>query len=230
MNLDFDNLSDTELVEAARQLALQWKQRFKRRLGITSELAELYACQALGLTRMPPENQGYDAIDQQRKRYQIKGRAPDQGDVVNLQGSLGRFVNFDFDYAILVLIDSGLQCREIWRANAEALKMEQARVRNERAGIRIFKFQQIGERLSAFPERVKELKKSPMTKRPLFGGRRSAVGILDTVTGKTYKSMFECGRDLAELVGRDKKDHFTYYELAKRFPGRFKEVRDWSQP
>jgi hypothetical protein len=226
MNLTFGNLSDVELVEAARQLAIQWKQRFKRKLGITSELAELYACQALGLMRMPSENQGYDAVDQQKKRYQIKGRAPDRGDVVNPQGTLGRFVNFDFDYALLVLIDCSLQCREIWLANAEAVKMEQARVRNERVGIRIFKFQEIGEKLPAYPERVKDLKKSAITKRPLFGGKRSAVPIHDTATGVMYKSMYACGRALAESVGKGEEDHFTYFKMTKRFPNRFKEIRD----
>lgn len=147
MDFNFENLDDAELVEALRQLAQEWKRRFGRRLGVTPELAELYACQKLGLTRMPPENRGFDAIDQGGKRYQIKGRAPDRGDTVNPQGRVGRFVNFDFDYALLVILDSDLQCREIWRASAESLKVEQAKVRNERAGIHVATFQEIGGRL-----------------------------------------------------------------------------------
>jgi hypothetical protein len=147
MDFNFENLNDAKLVEALRQLAQEWKRRFGRRLGVTPELAELYACQKLGLTRMPPENRGFDAIDQEGKRYQIKGRAPDRGDTVNPQGRVGRFVNFDFDYALLVTLDSALQCREIWRASAESLKVEQARVRNERVGIHVATFQEIGETL-----------------------------------------------------------------------------------
>jgi len=147
MNLDFENLSDAEFMEALRQLAQEWKRRFKRRLGVTPELAEFYACEKLELTHMPPENRGFDATDRSGKRYQIKGRAPDRGDTINPQGRVGRFMNFDFDYALLVIIDSDLRCREIWRASAEKIKVEQAKVRNERAGIHVGTFQEIGERL-----------------------------------------------------------------------------------
>lgn len=147
MNLNFENLDDAELVEALRQLAQEWKRRFGRGLGVTPELAELYACQKLGLRRMPSGNRGFDAIDQEGKRYQIKGRAPNRGDIVNPAGRVGRFVNFDFDYALLVILDGDLRCREIWRANAQSLKVEQAKVRNDRAGIHITTFQRIGERV-----------------------------------------------------------------------------------
>jgi len=62
MNLNFDSLSDAELVEVARQLALRWKQRFKTRLGIigiTSELIEL-----------PPF---YESVKEQEKFPMAKG-------------------------------------------------------------------------------------------------------------------------------------------------------------
>lgn len=146
MNFSFENLDDAELVETLRQLAQEWKRRFRRRLGMTPELAEFYACQKLDLTRMPPENRGFDAIDQSGRRYQIKGRAPDRGDTVNPNGTVGRFVNFDFDYALLVILGGDLRCREIWRATVENLEVEQAKVRNERVGIRVSTFQELGER------------------------------------------------------------------------------------
>lgn len=145
--MNLESLDDTGLVEALRQLAQQWKQRFGRGLGVTPELAEVYACQKLGLKRMPSGNQGFDAIDREGKRYQIKGRAPNRGDIVNPAGRVGRFVNFDFNYALLVMLGSDLRLRGIWRADAESLKVEQAKVRNERAGIHVSTFQKIGERL-----------------------------------------------------------------------------------
>lgn len=145
--MNFESLNDSEFVEALRQLAHEWKRRFERGLGITPELAELYACQKLRLKRMPPGNRGFDAVDKEGKRYQIKGRAPNQGDVVNPSGRLGRFVNFSFDYALLVILGSDLRPREIWCASTEALKVEQARVRNKRAGIHIATFLRIGERI-----------------------------------------------------------------------------------
>jgi len=145
--MNLESLDDTGLVEALRQLAQQWKRRFGRGLGVTPELAEVYACQKLGLKRMPSGNQGFDAIDREGKRYQIKGRAPNRGDIVNPAGRVGRFVNFDFNYALLVMLGSDLRLREIWRADAESLKVEQAKVQNGRAGIHVSTFQKIGERL-----------------------------------------------------------------------------------
>ena len=145
--MNLESLDDTGLVEALRQLAQQWKQRFGRGLGVTPELAEVYACQKLGLKRMPSGNQGFDAIDREGTRYQIEGRAPNRGDIVNPAGRVGRFVNFDFNYALLVILGGDLRLREIWRADAESLKVEQAKVRNERAGIHVSTFQKIGERL-----------------------------------------------------------------------------------
>jgi len=145
--MDFENLDNTEFVEALRELAMEWQRRFGRRLVLTPELAEIYACQKLGLMRMPSGNRGFDAIDREGKRYQIKGRAPDLGDVVNPAGRLGRFVNFDFDYAVLVMLGSDLRSREIWRARSENLRVEQAKVKNERAGIHVATFQKIGERI-----------------------------------------------------------------------------------
>ena len=147
MNFKFENLDDDELMEALRQLAQEWKRRSGRRLGVTPELAEVYACEKLSLTRMPPENRGFDAIDQHGKRYQIKGRAPDRGGIVRPMGRIGRFVNFAFDYAVLVILGSDLQCHEIWRADVESIKIEQAKVRNERVGIHVSTFRQIGEKI-----------------------------------------------------------------------------------
>jgi len=148
--MDFENLDDNELVEALRELAKEWQRRFGRRLVVISELAEIYSCQQLDLMRMPSGNRGFDAVDKEGKRYQIKGTAPDQGDVVNPVVTVGQFVNFDFDYALLVMLGSDLSLREIWRAKAENLKVELAKVKNERAGIRVATFQKIGERIGSY--------------------------------------------------------------------------------
>jgi uncharacterized hydantoinase/oxoprolinase family protein len=66
--MDFGNLDDTELVEALRELAREWQQRFGRRLVVTAELAELYASKKLGLMRMPSGSRGFDAVDKEGKR------------------------------------------------------------------------------------------------------------------------------------------------------------------
>ncbi len=51
--------------------------------------------------------------------------------------------------------------------------------------------------------------------------REKAKPIRDTLTGKEYRSMSDAGRDLYELVGGKIEDHFVWYAILKRFPGRF---------
>lgn len=65
----------------------------------------------------------------------------------------------------------------------------------------------------------------PSIKRPpLFGGKHGAVRILDTATGITYRSKGECGRVLAPGEGFDPENHFIYYKIRDKHPGRFKEL------
>lgn len=148
LTLNLDTLGDRQWLEFLVKVALEFKRRFGRTLPITEELGELYACEKLGLTRMPPRTRGYDAVDREEKKVQIKTRVPDSKiGIVNPSGRVGRFTNFDFDYALLVLLDCNYGLGEIWRADVESIRSEQKRIRNPRAGIHVSTFKKIGKKV-----------------------------------------------------------------------------------
>ncbi len=81
----------------------------------TSFAAELYAAERLGLTLNPSsKTKGFDGVDTNGKRYQIKYRAAGTQNIdIN---------NFDFDYIILVNLDDNYQLTGIWLAKADDVK------------------------------------------------------------------------------------------------------------
>jgi hypothetical protein len=93
---------------------------------------------------MPEGYKGYDAIDAQGRRFQIKGRSPEKGERVNLVGTTPRFTNLEFDTAVLVLLDKDLQNYEIWLAQSDNVAKN---LRPERNDMHVLRFQQIGRRI-----------------------------------------------------------------------------------
>jgi hypothetical protein len=106
---------------------------------------------------------------------------------------VGRFVNFDFDYALLVMLGSDLRPREIWRAKAESLKVEQAKVKNERAGIGVATFQKIGERIDSYKSHQGEQELpslSPQSRKAK--PTRSRKRVFDAVTRREFEGLHQC--------------------------------------
>lgn len=94
----------------------------KRRLGITGEVGEVLACYHLGLRLiLDPIAEGYDAIDKDNKRVQIKTRR-DMDETTKSKGRISRFSTHEFDYALLVFLDHDYQLKEIWRSDYNKLK------------------------------------------------------------------------------------------------------------
>jgi len=81
------------------------------------------------------------------------------------------------------------------------------------------------ERVSALEERVSTLEGKP-AKKALFGGRATAVPIIDTTTKRVYHSKFTCGKSLAAEAGTKEEDKFAWYKLIARFPNRFQEATE----
>lgn len=61
---------------------------------------------------------------------------------------------------------------------------------------------------------------SPGTKGPVMPARR-AMPILDTKTGKEYRSKAAAGKALAPEVGGDIGNNFVWYQVLREFPDRF---------
>jgi len=137
-------LSAINLGEFSKRIASIIPREGGMRRGIVNRLGELWACVRLGLQLMPEGNKGYDAVDAQGKRYQVKSRHPEKGERVNLKGTTPHFTSFEFDEAILVLMDKNLQNYEIWLADSDSV---QGNIRPQRKDMQILRFQQIGRRV-----------------------------------------------------------------------------------
>ena len=146
MDVDFDALTEDDALAVLVRLARSYKARFRRRLPLTEEIGELYACHRFNLVREPPGTKGFDARDADGLRVQIKSRAPSGlTGAVNRSGRINRFHNWDFDYALLTLLDGDYELEGIWRADRRCLEEAQEQVKNDRAGIHVSTFIKIGE-------------------------------------------------------------------------------------
>ena len=146
MEVDFDSLSEDDVLAVLVRLARSYKAHFRRTLPITGEIGELYACHRFKLVREPPGTSGFDARDADGKRVQIKSRAPSRlAGAVNRSGRINRFHNWGFDYALLTLLDGDYEVDGIWRAERRCLEEAQEQVKNDRAGIHVSTFIKIGE-------------------------------------------------------------------------------------
>jgi hypothetical protein len=80
-----------------------------------ADYAEKIAVEYMGLTRLGKEERGYDAVEKNKQRYQIKGRRVTRH---NNSRQLGVIRNLDeklFDYLIAVIFNEDFSVNEIWK-------------------------------------------------------------------------------------------------------------------
>ena len=108
-----------EIVEQVIQSALEYERITgdARKLGITGEVGEVFACYHLGLRLcIDPRAAGFDAVDFEGRKVQIKTRRSETDGLPSNAGRIGTFSKHTFDYALLVLLDRQYRVAEIWRA------------------------------------------------------------------------------------------------------------------
>ena len=89
-----------------------------RKMGITGEVGEVLACHHLRLQLcVDPRAGGFDAVDGNGRRVQIKARRSESEGLPNDAGRIGTFSKHPFDYVVLVLLDHEYRLAEMWRAN-----------------------------------------------------------------------------------------------------------------
>lgn len=109
-------------------IALEYERYFdyERKLGITGEIGEILACFYFDLKLVKNNrNEGFDAIDENQNRIQIKSvrKEPKKGDKTNLRaGRTSRFSEHEFDYCLLLLFNQKYELKEVWKANFKELK------------------------------------------------------------------------------------------------------------
>lgn len=136
-------LSNDQLIEHVILLAREYRRRFGKSLGITSEVGEYKASQLLKLERAPGNiNEGFDAIDPEGKRVQIKSRICHRS-----QERTGTFKNYNFDYALLVLLSDDYEVTEIYMAKCEDIRNQITAQHYKRPSLSISRFKKLAERI-----------------------------------------------------------------------------------
>lgn len=125
------------IVEKAVDAAVSYQKAVggKRKLGITGEVGEVLVCKALGLRLMREDRSaGFDALDAEGKRVQIKTRRSESKGLPRDVGRVGTFSKHEFDYAVLAILDYEYKLCEVWRADYKDITpvIERQRRRNPR--------------------------------------------------------------------------------------------------
>jgi len=139
--------STEKLVTEARRLAAEYRKATGKPLGISGEIAEFDAAQALNLELVKDAVGGYDAIGTQAprkdKRIQIKGRAIfDEAKSGQRIGQLK--LDQEWDSVVLVLMNENYEPVTIYEADrdilVEAIEENKSSKRNKRGAMSLAKF------------------------------------------------------------------------------------------
>lgn len=140
-----------EILERARQAAVEYYELTGKPLGITGEIGEYLAARILGLHLADARAPGYDATDSMGRKIQIKARCIPGDKKLNGQrlGSI-RFEH-QWDCVMLVLLDERFEPLAIFEADRgpleAALTKPGSRARNERGALSVSKFRSIGTQI-----------------------------------------------------------------------------------
>ena len=113
------------IIKSAISVALEYETATstKRKLGITGEVGEVMVCHQLGLELvLDSRSEGFDAVDKNGLRVQIKTRRSESEGLPRDAGRTSRFSQHEFDYALLALLDNKYELCEIWQADYNKLK------------------------------------------------------------------------------------------------------------
>ena len=136
-----------DIIAQVKLLAARYYRLTGKPLGVTGEIGEQEVARLLHLQLEGARSPGYDAKDDQGRRYQIKTRSLDAKSRKKTQMT-GTLNGKDWDAALLVFMDEKLTVLEIWEADREDLDCELTRPgskgRNERRQLSLSKFKKIG--------------------------------------------------------------------------------------
>jgi hypothetical protein len=122
-----------ECLQEAIQVSLRFEQLTGKQLNITPTIGEFYACKKYNLKWVLNDiNMGYDAIDINNKKVQIKTRRY-KGKPASLTGPLlNKKFEVTYDYALLVLLDSEYCLLKIIKVEAQEILYHFQRINKER--------------------------------------------------------------------------------------------------
>ena len=135
------------IIEAAKKLAIRYRQQTGRPLGITGEVAEYEAARLLNLRLAPVRQCGFDAVRKDGTKLQVKARCIlDSSKPGQRLGAIK--LTKEWDVVLLVILDDQFETVEIHEAQRpeieEALLKPGSKARNERGALGVAKFKSIG--------------------------------------------------------------------------------------
>lgn len=143
-----DILRLAEVLNRARNAAVEYYELTGKPLGITGEIGEFTAAQLLGLELADARTAGYDATDREGRHIQIKSRCIPTGKAKGGQRLGAIRLDHAWDVVMLVLLDERFNptaIHEAERAPIEAaLRKPGSRARNERGALAVSDFIRIG--------------------------------------------------------------------------------------
>jgi hypothetical protein len=134
-------LTKDQLIDQIAALAVEYRRRFGKSLGVTAEIGEYKAAKLLKLRRAEGSiNKGFDAYDSEGKLVQIKTR-------ISSGTRTGLFNNFDFDYALLAILSNEYEVIEIYRAEQRQIQKAIKAQKSKRPSIPKGTFIKIGKQV-----------------------------------------------------------------------------------
>jgi len=130
------------LVDQITDLAIQYENYFdgKRKLGITGEIGEILTCKELNLKLVLDSiNPGYDALDVNNKKVQIKACRSETLEISPNKSNIGSFSKHIYDYALMILLGRNYEIKEIWKADYSKLEPILSKKKKSNPKIREFK-------------------------------------------------------------------------------------------
>jgi hypothetical protein len=111
------NMDEQRLLKLYSELMEELRERelIRSSNNPVADYAEKVAVEYMGLTRLGKEERGYDAVDKNKRRYQIKGRRITRH---NNSRQLGVIRNLDeklFDFIVAVIFNEDFSVNEIWK-------------------------------------------------------------------------------------------------------------------
>jgi len=136
----YGTLTADQLMDHIIAVAIEYRARFNKNLGITAEIGEYSAAKLLKLKRVEGNiNPGYDAVDG-TKKVQIKTRL-----LKRKTERTGNFSIHDYDYALLVLLSPNYEVLKIYKATKSKIQEALEGQSYKRPSLPISKFMRIGQ-------------------------------------------------------------------------------------
>jgi len=114
---NFKNMNEQSLLNLYSDLMedLREKQLIRSSNNPVADYAEKVAVDYMGLHRAGKEERGYDAIDDNRRKYQIKGRRITKHNSSRQLGVIRNLEEKLFDYLVAVVFNEDFSVGEIWK-------------------------------------------------------------------------------------------------------------------